>query len=168
MEAGTRLDSKDALWIRPELALGLHSVDKAEMFFLQMAERIHQQSRLETDDPDRTLFQAVQEFIESHYMYDLTLTMLAERFSYHPSYFSELFKSKMGKTFVQYVTEVRMKQATRLLEETSLSLWDIAELTGFANASYFSSKFKRQYGISPSDYRQSRQYEKINSDQPKK
>ena len=50
-------------------------------------------------------------------------------------------------------TVVRMKQAVHLLEETNLSLWDIAELTGFSNASYFSSKFKRVYGITPSEFR---------------
>ncbi|MNF15253.1 DNA-binding transcriptional regulator AraC [compost metagenome] len=61
-----------------------------------------------------------------------------------------------------------MGQAVRLLEETPLSLWDIAELTGFANASYFSTKFKRQYGVSPSDYRQAHQHEKSEDEQPKK
>jgi two-component system, response regulator YesN len=167
-ESGTRLDDRNALWIRPELVLELHTAAKAEEFLSGIARRIRPLSREETGEADRPLIQAVQQFIDTHYMYDLTLTMLAERFSYHPSYFSELFKSKMGKTFIQYVTEVRMNQAVRLLEETSLSLWDIAELTGFANASYFSSKFKRQYGVSPSDYRQTRQYEKIESQQPKK
>lgn len=167
-ESGARLDAKDALWIRPELALELSSVGKAEQFFREAAEQLLARTKEEPEDSDKKLFQAVRQFIDGHYMYDLTLTMLAERFSYHPSYFSELFKSKMGKTFVQYVTEVRMGQATRLLEETSLSLWDIAELTGFANASYFSSKFKKQYGVSPSEYRQKTAHEKIDSEQPKK
>lgn len=172
-ETGVRLSDKETLWVRPDLVLGLHNVAKAEQFLLELAAGLSRQPGQSgsSHDQDRNLFQAVQQYIDSHYMYDLNLTMLAERFSYYPSYFSELFKSKMGKTFVQYVTEVRMNQATRLLEETSLSLWDIAELTGFSNASYFSSKFKKQYGISPSDYRQSRQsggYEKNESEQPKK
>ncbi|MNL69635.1 HTH-type transcriptional regulator YesS [compost metagenome] len=100
-------------------------------------------------------------------MYDLHLTMLAERFNYNSSYFSELFKAKFGKAFIQYVTEVRMAQAVHLLEETSLNLWDIAELTGFSNASYFSSKFKKIYGMAPSDFRL-QSPEKFNSEKPKK
>ncbi|MNW13534.1 HTH-type transcriptional regulator GadW [compost metagenome] len=60
-----------------------------------------------------------------------------------------------------------MAQAVRLLEHTTLSLWDIAELTGFSNASYFSSKFKRVYGTAPSEFRQ-QQPEKFNSKVPKK
>lgn len=167
-QSGVRPDAGSALWVRPELALGLRTVAKAEQFLTDMARLMQARAREGSADPERRLVQAVAQFIGDNYMYDLTLTMLAERYNYHPSYFSELFKSKMGKTFVQYVTEVRMGQAVRLLEETPLSLWDIAELTGFANASYFSTKFKRQYGISPSDYRQARQYEKIEHEQPKK
>ncbi|MDF2922370.1 MAG: YesN8 [Paenibacillaceae bacterium] len=172
-ETGISLDSRGELWVRPELSLGLNTVGKAEQFLVRMGRQILQTQAAAKDqtDSDRTLFQAVKQFIEDHYMYDLSLTMLAERFNYHPSYFSELFKSKIGKTFIQYVTEIRMSQAVRLLEETALPLWDVAELTGFANASYFSSKFKRMYGISPSDYRQQKQgrpYEEIDSELPKK
>ncbi|GAB2695413.1 response regulator [Paenibacillus thermoaerophilus] len=156
-ESGTALDSKDELWMRPEMALGLHTVDKAERFFVRMGERIVRMQNKEDAD-----FQRVKRYIDSHYMYDLNLTVLAERFSYHPSYFSEWFKSRMGLTFIQYLTGVRMAQAVRLLEDTSLPLWDIAELTGFASASYFSSKFKKQFGLSPSDYRQNAQKKRKN------
>ncbi|MDP4098863.1 response regulator [Paenibacillus sp. P96] len=112
-------------------------------------------------------FEAARHYIDDNYMFDLNLTKIAERFNYNPSYFSEMFKAKVGKTFINYLTDVRMAHATRLLEETKLSLWDIAQLTGFSNASYFSSKFKRIYGMSPSEYRQ-QQPEKFNNEEPKK
>lgn len=168
VQAGVHNETGNALWVSPELALGLRTIDKAEQFLTDMARLTQNQDKEESADPDRKLVRTVELFIRDNYMYDLTLTMLADRFNYHPSYFSELFKSKMGKSFVQYVTEVRLSQAVRLLEETPLSLWDISELTGFANASYFSTKFKRQYGVSPSDYRQARQHEKSEDQQPKK
>ncbi|MFB5760764.1 response regulator transcription factor [Paenibacillus medicaginis] len=114
-----------------------------------------------------SLMDAVQQYIDDNYMFDLNLTMIAERFNYNPSYFSEMFKAKAGKTFIQYLTDIRMVHAARLLEETKLGLWEIAELTGFSNASYFSTKFKRMYGMSPSEYRQ-RQPEKFKSEEPKK
>ncbi|MNJ78728.1 Exoenzyme S synthesis regulatory protein ExsA [compost metagenome] len=59
-----------------------------------------------------------------------------------------------------------MAHAIQMLKNTTLSLWDIAELTGFSNASYFSSKFKRMYGMTPSEYRQ-HSSEKIDSEFPK-
>ncbi|MDG0790813.1 AraC family transcriptional regulator [Cohnella ginsengisoli] len=119
----------------------------------RIAEKVARQHRHEAEESDHALIDAVLRLIDENYMTDLNLTDLAERFNYNPSYFSEMFKSKVGKTFIQYVTDARMAQAIRLLEGTELSLWDIAELTGFSNASYFSSKFKRMHGVTPSDYR---------------
>lgn len=150
------LEDGEQLWLRPEKVLGLDSVDKASGFLMPIACRIADRHHASEERGESSLIEAVRQYIDENYMIDLNLSMIAERFNYHPSYFSELFKAKAGKTFIQYVTDVRMKQATRLLEETELSLWDIAELTGFSNASYFSSKFKRVYGKSPSEYRQKR------------
>jgi len=148
------LDHAEQLWLRPEMALALNSVDKAAAFLGGIAEKIGKQRRAEADEGDHSLIETARKFIDDNYMSDLNLTQIAERFNYNPSYFSEMFKNKVGKTFIQYLTDVRMSQAVRLLESTQLSLWDIAELTGFGSASYFSSKFKRTYGMSPSDYRQ--------------
>ncbi|MDF2959698.1 MAG: YesN8 [Paenibacillus sp.] len=165
--AGVRLDSGEQLWVRPEMVLGLDTVEKAGQFMMRLGNKIHGNSNAGLEDSDNSMIRAAKQFIDKNYMYDLHLTMLAERFNYNPSYFSELFKAKVGKTFIQYMTEVRMAQAVHLLENTALNLWDIAELTGFSNASYFSSKFKRMYGMTPSDFRQ-KSPEKINSEEPKK
>ncbi|MDI4644124.1 response regulator [Cohnella hashimotonis] len=152
-ESHIALDHAEQLWLRPELALALDSADKAVEFLMRIADKVARQQRHEAEESDHALIDAVLRYIDENYMTDLNLTDLAERFNYNPSYFSEMFKSKVGKTFIQYVTDARMTQAIRLLEGTQLSLWDIAELTGFSNASYFSSKFKRMHGVSPSDYR---------------
>ncbi|WP_248927087.1 response regulator transcription factor [Paenibacillus hamazuiensis] len=165
--AGAALDAGDQLWMRPDMALELGTVEKAERFLTRLGESIYQRSQMDPDDTDASAIRSARRLIDEQYMYDLNLTMLAERFNYNPSYFSELFKAKTGKTFIQYLTEVRMAQAVRLLEETTLGLWDIAELTGFTSASYFSSKFKRMYGVAPSEFRQ-RPPEKFESGLPKK
>ena len=167
--AGVPLDSGEQLWVRPDMVLALDTVGKAGGFLVQLGEKIQRKTKADSEDPEHSMVQAALLFIDNNYMYDLNLTMLAERYSYNSSYFSELFKLKVGKTFIQYVTEVRMAHAMRLLVDTPLSLWDIAELTGFSNASYLSSKFKRMYGITPSDFRQSPSSpEKFNNELPKK
>ena len=94
-------------------------------------------------DKDATLIESAKRYIEENYMQELSLTSLAEQYNYHPTYFSEMFKEGAGVSFIQYVTEVRMKHAVRLLQETRLTVWDIAELTGFSSPGYFSSKFKK-------------------------
>jgi two-component system response regulator YesN len=161
------LDGEEQLWVRPERVLGLETVDKASDFLVRLGRKVHFKSKKEADDLELSMTRTAQKFIGENYMYDLDLTTLAERYNYSPTYFSELFKAKVGKTFIQYLTEVRMAHVVRLLQETALNLWDIAELTGFNNVSYFSAKFKRMYGMSPSDFRQ-RSSEKIDNEMPKK
>ncbi|MFC4809960.1 response regulator [Paenibacillus sp. GCM10023250] len=153
-DARAPLGSAEQLWLRPEMALSFDTVDRAAGFLAGIAGKIAAARRREAEDGDAPLMDAVLRHIGENYMSDLNLTQIAEKFNYNPSYFSELFKSKVGKTFIQYLTEARMAQAVRLLEGTQLGLWDIAELTGFTSASYFSAKFKRMFGLSPSDYRQ--------------
>lgn len=167
--AGVALDSGEQLWIRPEQVWGLDTAAKAQQFLYKLAVKIVSCSENDTVEAEHSMIQAAEQFIQENYMYDINLTMLAERFNYNSSYFSEMFKSKAGKTFIQYITDVRMAKAVQLLEETMLSLWDIAELTGFSNASYFSSKFKRMYGMPPSDYRHRLTVpEKFDNQEPKK
>ncbi len=145
---------EESLWLRPELALRFDTAEEAVQFLMRWIRRLHQTIRDRSEDADRFKIEAILRFIQENYMDDLNLTMLAERFHYHPSYFSELFKAKVGKSFIRYLTEVRMEKAVRLLRETSLSLWDIAELCGFSGPGYFSAKFKRMYGMSPTEFRQ--------------
>lgn len=145
---------EESLWLRPELALRFDTAEEAVHFLMRSIRRLHQTVRERSEEADRFKIEAILRFIQENYMYDLNLTMLAERFHYHPSYFSELFKAKVGKSFIRYLTEVRMEKAVRLLRETSLGLWDIAELCGFSGPGYFSSKFKRMYGMSPTEFRQ--------------
>ncbi|MFC5447848.1 response regulator transcription factor [Paenibacillus aestuarii] len=161
------LEGADQLWLLPEYVRSLDTVEKAEHFLSRLASKISRSVEVEPEDSDSSVIQSAKRYIDENYMYDLNLTMLAERFNYNPTYFSELFKANVGKPFVQYMTDVRMAEASHLLQETSLNLWDIAELTGFSNASYFSAKFKKMYGVSPSEFRQ-KLPEKIISGLPKK
>lgn len=69
------------------------------------------------------------------------------------SYFSQLFKEETGKTFVEYLTEIRMEKARELLRNTDRMLYDIAELVGYESPAYFTVAFKKQVGIGPREYR---------------
>ncbi|MFC0215616.1 response regulator [Paenibacillus chartarius] len=167
-ESGSTLQTGEELWLRPDLVLELDSADQAAGFLVSLARRMGRGAGdADPADPERSAIEAAKQYIQDHYMMDIHLGMLADKFKYNASYFSELFKSKVGVTFIQFLTEVRMAQAVRLLEETELGLWDIAELTGFSNPSYFSSKFKKMYGTSPSEFRQ-RASKKNDTEQPKK
>lgn len=93
-------------------------------------------------------------YIEFHHMRQHTLTDLAGRYGMCPKYFSEVFKKYTGISPIDYLIAYRMKEAHRLLTSTSVSVKEISETVGYADAYYFSRLFKKQYGLAPSQLRE--------------
>lgn len=84
---------------------------------------------------------------------ELTIERLAKIANVHPHHFISEFKKRFGKTPIQYILDIRRKKAEDYLTGTDLSIGEIAELMSFADPKYFSKFFKRQTGMTPSEYR---------------
>ncbi|HWR39526.1 MAG TPA: response regulator [Patescibacteria group bacterium] len=82
-----------------------------------------------------------------------TLSEAARRVHLNPSYLSQLFKQQMNINFVDYVTEMRMKEARTLLTTSTMKIAEIVEQLGYCDISSFSNSFKKTVGCSPSEYR---------------
>ena len=92
-------------------------------------------------------------YIHTNYSKTLTMTDVAERFMFHPNYFSGAFHEMMDTSFSDYVTALRLSDAMILLRESSLSVRTIAETIGYKSQSYFQRVFKKEKGITPMEYR---------------
>ena len=93
-------------------------------------------------------------FIAEHYAdSELSVESLCRHLHLSSTYFSTLFKRETEMSFTAYVTELRMEQAARLLQETDEKTYLIAEKTGYTDPNYFSYVFKRHFGVTPSKYR---------------
>lgn len=97
---------------------------------------------------------AVQKYVDDNFAYELTLSGLAGLFHLNETYLSGLFKNHVGVTFSEYLTRLRMNKAGELLRNSELKLTDIAMLVGISSSSYFSTSFKKYYGMSPKEYRE--------------
>ncbi len=95
----------------------------------------------------------VKDYVEQHYMDELSLTVLADLVHFNPSYLSRLFKEKTGENLQTYINNVRIKQVRRLLADSSLRVGEIASRTGFISSKYMIHVFRRSMGISPGEYR---------------
>lgn len=84
---------------------------------------------------------------------DLSLKMLSEKYFISNVYLCKKFKEFTGKTFVRYLTELRMDMAMDLLANTDYKIVDIARKIGFEDSSYFVKTFKKEKNITPTDYR---------------
>lgn len=94
-------------------------------------------------------------YIDDHFAQsDLSLEVICNYLNVSVTYFSALFKKETGTSFVTYLTQVRMNEATRLLDTTDEKSYVIAGMVGYEEPNYFSYVFKKQYGVSPSKYRQ--------------
>ncbi len=94
------------------------------------------------------------DYIRRHYAEaDLTVDKLCGHLHISTSYFSALFKKETRKTFLQYITELRMDKAMTLLASGELRTAEVAVRVGISDPSYFSYSFKRHFGVSPSHVR---------------
>lgn len=115
---------------------------------------IEQSSRQEQDKPYQS--QAVDRaiaYIRANYNRDINLTLISEHVNMNPAYFSVMFKKKTGLGVVEYITDIRMEVAKKLLLETEMKTYQIAEATGYNDPAYFSNTFKRHNGATPQEYR---------------
>ncbi|MDY7395271.1 AraC family transcriptional regulator [Aureibaculum sp. 2210JD6-5] len=83
----------------------------------------------------------------------IRIKSIAEEFYMSPNYVSIFIKKHAGISIQQYVIETKMKMAERLLKQTNLSINEIADKTGFVDASHFNRIFKKYNSINPSEYR---------------
>ena len=104
-------------------------------------------------DSDEEVVKAIQHYIDEHYAEDLSQEAVAQKFFINKFQVSRLFKQQTGVNYQDYVTGARLKAAAELLSGADLKLYEIAERTGFGEASYLSNVFKKFYGVSPREYR---------------
>jgi two-component system response regulator YesN len=100
------------------------------------------------------LMEKAKVYIQTHYAEEnLSLESVALYVNMGSSYFSVIFKQETGETFIDYLTRVRMDKAKELLQLSGYKAYEIAYMVGYNNPSYFSTLFKKQFQVSPTDFR---------------
>lgn len=92
-------------------------------------------------------------YIERHIEEELSLASLAAYAGYAEYYFSKKFKREVGMTLAEYLRKKRLEKAAMLLRATDLDVQKIAMRLQFCSQSYFTDSFRKQFGVSPSQYR---------------
>jgi len=87
---------------------------------------------------------------------DHSIDKLAQRVSLSPSRFAHLFKAETGQSPQRFITETRLNEAAKLIGGTAMSVTEVAETVGYRSTFHFSTSFRRQFDMSPRDYRNQR------------
>ena len=93
------------------------------------------------------------DYVRKHYSEAISLEQVSQEVHLNSEYLSRIFKEEVGCTYSAFLSETRLKKAAYLLSHTSERVQKIAEQVGYPNVSYFSTTFKKRYGINPYEYR---------------
>ena len=110
-------------------------------------------SKCKPAQPQSKAVRLVLKYLHNNYAQPLSLEQVAAEVHLTPEYFSRVFKDEMGVTFINYLTDLRLQHSVQMLETTALRVQNIAQAVGYPNVSYFSTIFKKKYGMSPYEYR---------------
>ena len=117
-------------------------------------------AQIETFSDSRRV-QKVQKYIAAHYQEEVRLSSLADMVGMTPVSFSRFFRLRTGKTLSDYVIDIRLGFATRMLVDSTKTIAEICYDCGFNNLSNFNRMFKRKKGCSPKEFRESYRKKKI-------
>lgn len=103
----------------------------------------------------KQLYNDILDYIKDHIRQDLKVNDIANHFGYNGKYLSHAFKEIVGMTLKQYIIKIKMEEAVFLLSDTNASIKEISDALGYSDSHNFMKLFKRQMGLTPSEYRNS-------------
>lgn len=104
-------------------------------------------------DYHRRTVDRIMHFIDDRQREDLSLSMLSEEFDLSIAYLGKLIKKYTGKSFLENLIDARMRRACALLDEGCYKVYEVAEMVGYNDYSYFVSAFRKKYGLTPKKYK---------------
>jgi two-component system, response regulator YesN len=110
------------------------------------------ESKRKASSMDKIVHSVVR-YINDHVSEDLSLTDLASHAGLSKNYLCYVFKKEMKTTLLNYIVDVRMRRARELLRDGNHRMYEVGDMVGYHDYAYFSQIFKRQTGMTPSEYR---------------
>lgn len=129
-----------------------YSIKQYRMLFSQLLVTACETIGMSKESEDK-ITDFVLQYVEKNYAEDITLDIVASQLAITGGYLSTYFKEKTGKNFVDYVNEVRIREAQRLLLNTNNKIQEVALNSGYQNLNSFNRMFKKLNGVTPREFR---------------
>lgn len=144
-------DEEAGVWKKLQHTVSLKDVMESIVMLVD-----HAMERALSKKSSELLMLSAKDYIDRRLSSDIGVGEVADHLGISCSYFSLLFKTHFGETFVEYVTKQRMELAKTLLLTTDKSVTKIGALSGYAERRYFTKVFQRHTGMTPSEFRESK------------
>jgi len=133
-----------------------NNMGEAKQWIISVCTRLMDNIATERQSSYKLLIEQAKEYIRAHYEEsDISIGKVCQHLHISTGYFSSIFKKEMKMTFVSYLLQIRLEAAKEMLRSTELKAFEIAEKIGFADPNYFSFCFRKKYGQSPKEYKNS-------------
>ncbi|MBR1758394.1 MAG: helix-turn-helix transcriptional regulator [Lachnospiraceae bacterium] len=99
----------------------------------------------------------VAEYIGLNFSQEISLDQLADLIGYAPTYLSKTFTKEVGMTITRYIAMLRCQKAAQMLRDEDLTVQEISHYVGYMDNNYFVKVFKKQYGMTPTEYRKEKE-----------
>ena len=139
---------------RVAVHLALASSSSHAQECMAQAESVLENAR--SDNADRVIAQATERLVLSDLASVPALPELAARVGTHEKRLTRAFREQTGRTVYEFVREMRLVEAQRLLLNSALNMEEVAHAVGFSGAANFSTAFRERFGLTPSSYRNAR------------
>ena len=132
--------------IRSDYLPGIMSIEDPERLRLQS----------KRSEKSGSVIEEAMRYIRENYNRDISLDEVSREVNISPYYFSKLFKDSTEQNFIEYLTNLRMDKAKELLLTTDSSMKEICSMVGYADPNYFSRTFKKNIGVTPTEYKENK------------
>ncbi|OAS89230.1 response regulator [Metabacillus litoralis] len=131
----------------------LDSLDEMKAWLRRLASQMTDMLNNHKISYNDKLIMELKSYLKTHFREPIVLEELGEHFYKSPAYLCSLFSRSAGKTIFEYITILRMNSAKELLRTSNYKVSEIATKVGYENDKYFYQVFKKNIGITPSQYR---------------
>ncbi|MFC0214923.1 response regulator [Paenibacillus chartarius] len=129
------------------------TVNQLRGWAYRVLHQLKQDAEQETRNSRQSLINDIRSFIETNLASDVSLQSIADHVYLHPVYVSKIYKLETGENLSDYMNRIRMDKAEHMLKHSQEKIYEIAAKLGYQRPHSFNHAFKKQYGMTPQEYR---------------
>ena len=133
--------------------MNMDDLDSLREWFLEKIMGACQNIVGKREEKSNSIIEMAEEYIKDNFHKDVSLDEVSKTVNISPYYFSKIFKEGTGKNFIEYLTNIRMERAKELLSTTEHSMKEICAMCGYSDPNYFSRSFKKNVGVTPTEFK---------------
>lgn len=139
--------------------MGMDNLEALKKWFLDKIAEAVKNIQSKQEERSSSIISQTKEYIKTHFSKDISLDDVSRQVNISPYYFSKIFKEETGENFIEYLTNIRIEKAKDLLRNTEYSMKEICTMCGYADPNYFSRTFRKNVGVTPTEYKEGKSSE---------